>query len=151
MSSVKRFEDLVCWQKARELVKAIYNLTRKPSFSRDLSLKDQIQRAGVSIMSNLAEGFERGTKDEFLYFLYIAKGSAGEVRTQLYIAQDLGYISGKEFNFLNSLTQKVSSLIYRLIESLKSSKYKGLKFKVERKPLEFEKELEKILQKKNLS
>ena len=75
MSSVKRFEDLVCWQKARELVKAIYNLTRKPSFSRDLSLKDQIQRAGVSIMSNLAEGFERGTKDEFLYFLYIAKGS----------------------------------------------------------------------------
>ena len=84
---VKSFEDLYIWQISRELVNLIYQLTSQKSFT-DFSLKDQIQRAAVSIISNIAEGFERGTKDEFLYFLYIAKGSCGEVRAQLYIALD---------------------------------------------------------------
>src|SRR3990167_4702266 len=88
----KAFEDLYIWQISRELVNLIYQFTSQKSFT-DFSLKDQIQRAAVSIISNIAEGFERGTKDEFLYFLYIAKGSCGEVRAQLYIALDRKFIS----------------------------------------------------------
>jgi len=88
----KMFEELQIWQKARELVKAIYKLSMTDKFKKDYSLVDQIRRSSVSIMSNIAEGFERGSNTEFIQFLYIAKGSAGEVRTQLYIAYDLKYI-----------------------------------------------------------
>src|SRR4030065_2762694 len=88
----KMFEELQIWEKARELVKAIYKLSMTDKFKKDYSLVDQIRRSSVSIMSNIAEGFERGSNTEFIQFLYIAKGSAGEVRTQLYIAYDLKYI-----------------------------------------------------------
>lgn len=128
MATAKRFEDLICWQEGKRLVNLVYKLTRQKSFY-DFSLKDQIQRAVVSIISNIAEGFERGTKEEFIYFLYIAKGSCGEVRTQLYVALDQGFISQKEFEEASQLAKRVSAMIYRLIESLKGSRYKGLRHK----------------------
>jgi four helix bundle protein len=129
MSSVKSFEDLFVWQKSRELVKLVYAYTRKSSFSRDYGLVDQIRRAAVSIMSNIAEGFERGGKEEILYFLYIAKASCGEVRAQLYVAFDQKYINDKELKDGIELAKYVSALISKFIESVKASKYKGLKFK----------------------
>lgn len=88
----KKFEDLYVWRIARELVNLVYQLTKNQSFL-DPSLKDQIRRASVSIMSNIAEGFERGTKEDLIHFLYIARASSGEVRTQGYIALDQKYIS----------------------------------------------------------
>lgn len=129
MSSVKSFEELFVWQKARELVNLIYRYVKKPGFNRDFGLVDQIQRAAVSVMSNIAEGFERGGKDETVYFLYIAKGSCGEVRTQLYIAFDQNYLNQEEFKKGIELAKYVSALILKFIESLKVSKFKGLKFK----------------------
>ena len=93
MGRVDRFEDLVAWQKARELTKQFYLLTRKEQFSRDSGLCNQIQRAAVPIMSNLAEGFERGGRAEFHQFVVIAKGSCAELRSQLYVALDVGHIS----------------------------------------------------------
>jgi four helix bundle protein len=100
MSQINRFEDIESWTMAKELVKEIYLITNKSSFVKDYGLSSQIQRAAVSIMSNIAEGFERGTNKEFIHFLYIAKGSAGEVRSQLYIALDLEYITKEEFSHL---------------------------------------------------
>lgn len=140
MTSVKRFEDLICWQEGRKLVNAIYKLTRRKQFF-DFSLKDQIQRAIVSIISNIAEGFERGTKEEFIYFLYIAKASCGEVRAQLYIALDQGFINNNDFQQALQQAKRISAMIYRLIESLKGSRFKGLKYKTKEK----EDRLEKLL------
>ena len=95
---VKRFEDLQVWQDARMFVKSIYELTFLDNFKKDFGLKDQIQRAAVSIMNNISEGFERDNNKEFRKFLGYSKGSAGEVRSMLYIALDLKYISKEEFN-----------------------------------------------------
>ena len=95
---VKRFEDLQVWQDARMFVKSIYELTSFDNFKKDFGLKDQIQRAAVSIMNNISEGFERDNNKEFRKFLGYSKGSAGEVRSMLYIALDLKYISKEEFN-----------------------------------------------------
>ena len=106
----------------------VYSFTGNKSFS-DWSLKDQIQRAAVSVISNIAEGFERGTREEFIYFLYIAKGSCAEVRAQSYVAFDIKFISDKDLEKLIILSKLVAAMIYKLIESLKVSKYKGLKFK----------------------
>src|SRR3989344_7799783 len=91
MATVQKFEDLLCWQKCRALVNFIFDLTDAPVF-RDVDLKRQMRRAAVSTMSNIAEGFDRGTQAEFIDALYIAKGEAGEVRAQLYIASDRRYI-----------------------------------------------------------
>lgn len=133
MSSAKKFEDLVCWQESRKLVDLIYKTSRRPQFV-DFSLKDQIRRAAVSVLSNIAEGFERGSKEEFIYFLYIAKGSCGEVRAQSYVALDQKFLSPVECTEINDLARMISVMIYRLIESLKVSKFKGLKYKqVEKK------------------
>ena len=140
MASVSRFEDLFCWQKARILVKQIYILTQKPSF-RDFSLKDQIQRAGVSVMANIAEGFERGTRDEFLYFLYIAKGSCGEVRSHLYVALDQKFITEDESNITSNMAKEESAIIYKFIESIKVSKFKGLRSKIETEEDKFMQEI----------
>ena len=100
MATVRQFEDLLCWQRARELTQEVYRALGKIN---DYGFKDQIQRASVSVMSNIAEGFESGTKQEFLNYLYIAKGSAGEVRAQLYAALDIGYLNLETFKLLNSL------------------------------------------------
>ena len=94
---VKSFEDLKVWQEARKFVKSIYELSSSGKFSKDYGLKDQIQRAAVSIMNNISEGFERDSNREFIKFLGYSKGSAGEVRSMLYIAFDLNYITKEEF------------------------------------------------------
>lgn len=125
---VKYFEDLHVWQQAKELAKEIYILTQKSKFAKDIGLKGQIQKAAVSIASNIAEGFERGSKAELIQFLYIAKGSAGEVRTQLHIAFDVGLITREEFDSLNNLIRTISGMLNNLIQHLKGSKMKGHKF-----------------------
>jgi len=100
MATIKRFEDISAWQKARELSKEIYAITKIGRFSKDYELKGQILKASGSIMDNIAEGFERGGKGEFIQFLGIAKGSCGEVRSQLYRALDREYIDKEKFNEL---------------------------------------------------
>ncbi|MGH9897519.1 MAG: four helix bundle protein, partial [Pyrinomonadaceae bacterium] len=97
---VERFEDLIAWQKARLLTRKIYVVTEQGQFAKDFGLRDQIRRAAVSIMSNLAEGFERGRSTEFHQFLSIAKGSCAELRAQLYVALDAGHINEDKFNEL---------------------------------------------------
>lgn len=137
MATVQRFEDLLCWQKARTLVKSVYSVFRD---CRDFGFRDQIQRAAISVLSNIAEGFERGTKQEFLNYLYIAKGSAGEVRAQLYVALDVGYLNMETFKYLNSLATECSRLISSFIKSLKTSPVGGLQFKVEKTRAQRERE-----------
>ena len=108
---VEKFEDLIAWKKARELTKEIYQFTGDGDFSRDFGLRDQIRRASVSIMSNLAEGFERGSSKEFHQYLVIAKASSAEVRSQLVVAFDVGYLDDKSFHALESKAQEVSRII----------------------------------------
>jgi four helix bundle protein len=129
----KSFEELPVWQRARELVKYIYTVTKKDPFCRDFSLVDQIRRSSTSVMFNTAEGFERGSNTEFIQFLYIAKGSAGEGRAQLYVALDQEYITPEEFKKGLSLCKDVSGQLSGLIDYLKGSRFKGEKFKKEYK------------------
>src|SRR5438132_9670595 len=100
MSKIERFEDIVAWQKARMLTKEVYALARVGDFARDFGLKDQIQRASVSTMSNIAEGYERGGDKEFVQFLSTSKGSCGEVKSHLYVALDQNYIAAPQFEEL---------------------------------------------------
>lgn len=109
--NIKTFEDLIAWQKARELTKAVYRMTAANEFNRDFSLKDQMRRASVSVMSNIAEGFDRGGRAEFHQFLVIAKASCAELRSQLYIALDAGYIKAEHFKQMVLLNQEVSRII----------------------------------------
>jgi four helix bundle protein len=113
----KRFEDLEVWQKAYRLAAEVYK-----SFSncKDFGFRDQITRSSLSIPSNIAEGFERNTNREFIHFLYVAKGSCGELRTQLYLAVDVGYIEGKKGNELIGLAEEVSYMLNALIKKRKS-------------------------------
>jgi len=110
-------------------VHIIYGFTRREPFRSDWGLRDQIQRAAVSVMSNIAESFERGSNKEFIQFLYQAKSSAGEVRSQLYVALDLSYITQPEFNDTNRLCHSISRGIGALIEYLRNSDLKGPKFR----------------------
>lgn len=126
---VKYFEELEIWKEARLLTNAIYKITLDSAFSKDFGLRDQIRRAAVSIMSNIAEGFERGGNPELIQFLYIAKGSCGEVRSQLYVAKDQGYIVDEKFNELFKSFKRLSVMISNMIAYLKSSGMKGEKFK----------------------
>jgi four helix bundle protein len=125
----KSFEEMEMWKRSRELVKLIYNITKNKKFCKGFNLTDQIRRAAVSVMSNIAEGFERGSNTEFIQFLYIAKGSCGEARTQLYAALDQTYISSAEFQFGKDLCVDISCQISGLIQYLKGSPLKGEKFK----------------------
>jgi len=111
MASIEKFEDIEAWQKARELTRKIYKVTNQGAFARDFGLRDQIRRASVSIMSNIAEGFERGGDVEFRRFLAIAKGSTGEVKAQLYVALDAGLINEAQFNELYQLATETGNLI----------------------------------------
>ena len=110
---VKSFEDMQVWQDAREFVKSVYNLTSEYKFKRDYGLRDQIRRAVVSIMNNISEGFERDNNKEFIKFLGYAKGSAGEVRSMLYVALDQKYISEdsfeKNYNEVVSIIKQISN------------------------------------------
>ena len=125
----KYFEDLEVWKSSRELTRKIYKVTGDGSFSKDFGLRDQIRRASVSVMSNIAEGYERGGNQEFIQFLSIAKGSCGEVRCQLYVALDQGYVNSKECEQLIDLFKKLSIMINNFMEYLKKSPYKGAKYK----------------------
>ncbi|MGB1250538.1 MAG: four helix bundle protein [Candidatus Promineifilaceae bacterium] len=124
MARIKQFEDLIAWQKARLLTRKIYDVTRMGDFSKDFGLRNQIQRAAVSTMSNIAEGFERGSSADFHRFLIIAKASCGEVRSQLYIALDVGYLSDNEFRDLMSLAIETGKVIGGLAASIARRKGK---------------------------
>lgn len=111
MKKAEKFEDLIAWQKARELTAVIYRITSAGSFAKDYGLRDQIRRASVSVMSNLAEGFDRAGRAEFHQFLVIAKGSCAEVRSQLYVARDVDYIDQKAFEELSALALETGKII----------------------------------------
>ena len=130
MASVKDFEELAIFQKARELSQRIYPVTNKDGFKSDFRFVQQIRAAAGSIMDNNAEGFERGGNKEFLNFLYIAKGSCGEVRSQLIRANDVGYLTEEEYNELYMECRKLSASIMNLIKEIKSSEMVGSKYKV---------------------
>jgi len=125
----KYFEDLEVWKSSRELTGMIYRVTSDGAFSKDFGLRDQIRRAAVSVMSNIAEGYERGGNQELIQFLSIAKGSCGEVRCQLYVAMDQQYVSEKECEKMIDLFKKLSIMINNFMEYLKGSPFKGVKFK----------------------
>jgi len=108
---IERFEDFIAWQKARKLTREIYKATNLLEFSRDFGLKDQIRRSAVSIMSNIAEGFERGRASEFHQFLSIAKGSCAELLAQIYVALDVAYITDNQFAQLMSAAREVGLVI----------------------------------------
>ena len=128
MAKIKKFEEIKSWKKARKLTKEIYEVTSLGSFRRDFGLKDQIRRASVSILSNIAEGFERGGDQEFIHFLAVAKGSCGEVRSQLYVALDQGYFYQETFETLSQTATEVSELISGLMKYLKDSELRGSKY-----------------------
>jgi len=129
MATIRRFDDIEAWQCARELTRAVYSCSKRGAFARDFGLRDQVRRAAVSIMSNIAEGFERSGTGEFIQFLAIAKGSAGEVQAQLYVALDEGYITDHEFAQLNSLAESTKKLIAGFMTYLRRSGIKGNKYK----------------------
>lgn len=133
MATVKKFEDLICWKKARELTNFIFNITDKASF-KDIDLKRQIRRAAISPMSNIAEGFDRGTRAEFVDALFIAKGETGEARSQLYIAFDRRYISEAELEKGLKLCDECSRLIQSFAIKVKGGSHRGLQFKRVLKP-----------------
>jgi len=129
MAKVEKFEDIQSWIKARTLTNQIYQATLTGAFAKDFGLKDQMRRAAVSILSNIAEGFERGGDKEFLQFLAIAKGSAGELRAQLYVAVDQNYISIEKFDHLSREATEISQLISGFMKYLKQSDLKGNKLR----------------------
>lgn len=120
--SVVRFEELECWQKAKSLAVEVYAISNSGEFGKDFGLRDQIRRAAVSIASNIAEGKERETIAEFIRYLYIAKGSAGELKTQLLIAQDIGYLNEIGSKKLRLKIEEVSAMVGALIKTLKSER-----------------------------
>ena len=119
MAKIERFEDLICWQKARELVKKIYRVTLSDKISKDFVLKDQLRRAGISIMLNISEGFARRTNKDFSKFFYIAHGSAAEVQSALYVAKDLSYIKESDFEELYNDANEISKIISGLLKKLR--------------------------------
>jgi len=125
MRVYKHFTEMEVWQKAKMLTKLIYEATSTGTFSRDWALRDQIRKASVSIPSNIAEGFERGGNKEFIRFLSIAKGSAGEVLTQLHIAMDLGHLTENEFERLQDQTVRIGRMLGGFVQYLKKSSRKG--------------------------
>ena len=129
MSKIERFEDILAWQKARVLTQKVYACTKQSLFARDFGLRDQIQRASVSTMANIAEGFERGGDREFIQFLSTSKGSSGEVRSHLYVALDQNYVTQEQFTELFGQAEEVSRLTSGFMTYLQQSKVGGNKFK----------------------
>ena len=120
MTKINKYEELECWQEARHLTCRVYDMTRKDQFNRDFGLVNQIQRAAVSIMSNIAEGFTRRSNKEYIQFLFIAMSSAAEVQNHLYIALDQKYIEKEMFSEVYSQVGKTSQIISGLIRYLRS-------------------------------
>jgi four helix bundle protein len=129
MATFRTFEGIECWKRARELTRQIYEVSNKGALARDFGLRDQIRRASVSVMSNIAEGYDRSGTAEFIHFLSIAKGSAAEVRCQLYVASDLGYIDQGKFNELSAVAAETGRMIGGLMKYLRTAGHKGSKFK----------------------
>jgi four helix bundle protein len=129
MNKIERFEDILAWQKARVLTRERYGSTRIGSFAKDYGLKDQVQRASVSTMSNIAEGFERGGDREFVQFLSNSKGSCGEVKSHLYVALDQGYVTQVSFDQLYAKADEVSRLVGGFMNYLRQSQLGGPKYK----------------------
>lgn len=128
MATIHRFEDLICWQKARELANFVFDITDRQAF-KDFDLKRQIRRAAVSPLSNIAEGFDRGTRGEFVDALFIAKGETGEVRAQLRFSHDRHYITNADLTEGLRRTDECSRLIQSFSEKLKGGSERGLQFK----------------------
>ncbi len=129
MSTIEKFEDIEAWKMAREITQMIYQISSASNFSKDFALVNQIRRASVSILSNIAEGFERNGDKEFIQFLTIAKGSCGEVRAQLYVALDQNYIDKEQFVIIKNKLVETNRMLSRLIKYLQQSNLKGGKFK----------------------
>src|ERR1044072_8149852 len=130
MSSFRRFEEIEAWKLARVLTNDIYDVTSKSLFNRDYALRDQMRRASISIVSNMAEGYERDGDKEFVQFLFVAKGSCGEVRAQLYLAHDRQYLCDEEFHALSDKATELSCVIAGLIKYLRNSQISGRKYKI---------------------
>lgn len=128
MATIERFEDLKVWQKARALCKEVHIIINKDPFAKDFSLRNQINASSGSIMDNIAEGFDRSGRKEFIQFLSFAKGSNGEVKSQLYRALDKGYITNEIFNTNYKLADEIGKMIGSFIQYLKKSTYSGSKF-----------------------
>jgi four helix bundle protein len=122
MATFEKFEELEVWKLSMELCANIYELTNNTLFAKDYGLKDQIRRSAISIPSNISEGFERDSKNQFIYFLTISKGSCGELRTQLKIAKSLNYLSNEDFEVINEKCLSVSKQLSGFINYLKSKK-----------------------------
>jgi four helix bundle protein len=120
VATFKRFEDIQAWQKAREMTKRIYHLSNKGEFSKDFSLRDQMKRAAISIMANIAEGHGRRTRTEFANFLNIARGSAVELQAHLYVALDLSYITEPEFDESYQMLDEISRMTVSLAKYLRN-------------------------------
>ena len=148
MATIQKFEDLICWQKARELANFIFDVTDQQAF-RDPGLKNQIRRAAISPMSNIAEGFDRGTRNEFVDALFIAKGECGEVRSQLYIAFDRRYIDASAFQKGMGLTDECSRLIQSFVMKIQGGSLPGIQFKHQPKQDPLAAEIKEILKKGN--
>ncbi len=123
MASFSKFEDIVAWQKAREVTIAVYRLSDTGKFAKDFGLKDQIRRASVSVMANIAEGHGRRTNIEFANFLNHSRGSAAEVQSHLYVARDLGYVSPVEFETLYAILSEISRMNLSLAKYLRQSSH----------------------------
>ena len=120
MATIRRFEEIRAWQTARDLTRRVYGISNQGAFARDFGLRNQIRRAAVSVMSNIAEGFESDTQAQFIRFLGHAKASAGEVRAQLYVAVDVGHIDQGQFRVLFDLAEKASRQLSGFISYLKN-------------------------------
>ena len=129
MATIKRFEDIEAWQRTRVLANGIFELCQEGTFRTDYRLRDQINAASGSIMDNIAEGFERDGRKEFVQFLSYAKGSAGEVRSQLYRARDRSHITEEQFNSLVKDVEEITRMISGLMKYLGASDYAGTKYK----------------------
>lgn len=129
MASYKKFEDLPIWQEARNFSKKVFLASKKGEFSKEFRLCSQIRASSGSIMDNIAEGFERNGNGEFKQFLYVAKGSCGESRSQLYRAFDYGYLTEEKFEELKNQSEEISKSISSFIDYLQSSEIKGAKYK----------------------
>ena len=129
MATIQNFTELRCWQEARLIAKDVYLLAQSGLFGKDYGLRDQVQRAVVSIGSNIAEGFERGSNAELVKFLSYAKGSAGEVMSQLYTAFDVGYISQEDLDGMVTRLKNVGAIIARFQVAVRHSNVRGLMYK----------------------
>lgn len=129
MATIRHFRDIEAWQKARELANGVYAISGKGLFAKDFALRDQMRKAAISVVANIAEGYERGGNPEFVQFLSVAKGSVGEVEAQLYVALDQGYVTQEEFDAVEGLARSTRRLIAGFMVYLRQSDLRGQKFK----------------------